>query len=328
MKFGNRIYDLRKQRGLSQESIANELDVTRQSVSLWETDQASPSIDNLISLCKLFNISLDTFVSGENTSFKEVSEDLDYAIRYDEDLSVLYNTKYYKGLFIYLELVVFSILFTIQRIFVENFSFEEIIKTPISSIILILMILASLLIPLFVYLEVKNRLRNPNKYSLRFNDGKILIRIENNNKVETRVILYSQIRHVIEKKNYLLFNTTKMIVYVPKKDDFDILNNLLLEQNVKTISYNKHLSNISFAKTMCIIWSFLSFVSMILISLLVNDDSDIILWLIFTLIPLSLILFGVYSSKLISKWYYLTSIVIGSIFLLFSLMALIAVFLV
>ena len=35
MEFGNRLYELRKQRGLSQEELANRLDVTRQTVSKW-----------------------------------------------------------------------------------------------------------------------------------------------------------------------------------------------------------------------------------------------------------------------------------------------------
>lgn len=36
MEFGNRLYELRKQKGLSQEELANRLDVTRQTVSKWE----------------------------------------------------------------------------------------------------------------------------------------------------------------------------------------------------------------------------------------------------------------------------------------------------
>lgn len=36
MEFGNRLYELRKQKGLSQEELANWLDVTRQTVSKWE----------------------------------------------------------------------------------------------------------------------------------------------------------------------------------------------------------------------------------------------------------------------------------------------------
>lgn len=38
MEFGNRLYELRKQRGLSQEELANRLDVTRQTVSKWEAE--------------------------------------------------------------------------------------------------------------------------------------------------------------------------------------------------------------------------------------------------------------------------------------------------
>ena len=50
MDYGNRIYKLRRQKGLSQEEVANELGVSRQSISLWETNQASPSMENLIAM--------------------------------------------------------------------------------------------------------------------------------------------------------------------------------------------------------------------------------------------------------------------------------------
>ena len=42
MEFGNRLYELRKQKGLSQEELANRLDVTRQTVSKWEGGHCPP----------------------------------------------------------------------------------------------------------------------------------------------------------------------------------------------------------------------------------------------------------------------------------------------
>jgi transcriptional regulator with XRE-family HTH domain len=62
MEYGSKIYKLRKQKSLSQEEVANELNVSRQSISLWETNQASPSMDNLIAIAKLFDVSLDNLV--------------------------------------------------------------------------------------------------------------------------------------------------------------------------------------------------------------------------------------------------------------------------
>ncbi len=59
MKIGDRILKFRKKSHLSQCDLANKLNISRQSISLWETDQTIPSIDNLISLANIFNVSLD-----------------------------------------------------------------------------------------------------------------------------------------------------------------------------------------------------------------------------------------------------------------------------
>lgn len=65
MEFGNRLYELRKQRGLSQEELANRLDVTRQTVSKWEVGDSTPDMEKLAALSELFEISLDELVLGK-----------------------------------------------------------------------------------------------------------------------------------------------------------------------------------------------------------------------------------------------------------------------
>ena len=62
MEFGNRLYELRKQKGLSQEELASCLDVTRQTVSKWELGDSTPDMDKLVLLGELFEISLDELV--------------------------------------------------------------------------------------------------------------------------------------------------------------------------------------------------------------------------------------------------------------------------
>ena len=59
MTVGEKIYQLRKQKGYSQEELAEKINISRQSVSLWETNQIVPQIDYLIELSKLFNVTLD-----------------------------------------------------------------------------------------------------------------------------------------------------------------------------------------------------------------------------------------------------------------------------
>ena len=65
MEFGNRLYELRKQKGLSQEELANRLDVTRPTVSQWELSDSTPDLDKLVALGELFEISLDELVLGK-----------------------------------------------------------------------------------------------------------------------------------------------------------------------------------------------------------------------------------------------------------------------
>ncbi|MBQ3181737.1 MAG: helix-turn-helix transcriptional regulator, partial [Clostridia bacterium] len=62
MKIGEKIANLRIMAGMSQEQLAENLDVSRQSVSKWEMDQALPQLDKVIELCELFKISTDSLL--------------------------------------------------------------------------------------------------------------------------------------------------------------------------------------------------------------------------------------------------------------------------
>lgn len=65
MTLGERIYALRTAKNLSQGDLAEQLDVSRQSVSKWETDTSVPDLDKLVKLCDLFEVSMDELVRGE-----------------------------------------------------------------------------------------------------------------------------------------------------------------------------------------------------------------------------------------------------------------------
>lgn len=62
--LGEQISRLRAVRGLSQEELANELQVSRQSVSKWETNGSVPELDKLMKLSDLFGVTLDELVKG------------------------------------------------------------------------------------------------------------------------------------------------------------------------------------------------------------------------------------------------------------------------
>ena len=62
MSLGSKIYELRTSKNMSQIEFADQLDVSRQAVSKWETDTAIPDLDKLIKICDIFNITLDELV--------------------------------------------------------------------------------------------------------------------------------------------------------------------------------------------------------------------------------------------------------------------------
>ncbi|MBE6032054.1 MAG: helix-turn-helix transcriptional regulator [Clostridiales bacterium] len=72
MSLGEKIYQLRTAKNLSQEALSEAMDVSRQSISKWETDASVPELDKLIALSKFFEISLDELVL--NQAIKKDSE--------------------------------------------------------------------------------------------------------------------------------------------------------------------------------------------------------------------------------------------------------------
>ena len=74
MSLGERLYELRKKKGLSQEEVAEKLNVTRQSVSKWETDESKPDFDKIVPICELYEISTNELLNGtqEEKEEKEV----------------------------------------------------------------------------------------------------------------------------------------------------------------------------------------------------------------------------------------------------------------
>lgn len=66
IEIANRLVNLRKEKGLSQEQLAEKIGVSRQAVSKWERSEASPDTDNIILLARLYNISLDELLKTED----------------------------------------------------------------------------------------------------------------------------------------------------------------------------------------------------------------------------------------------------------------------
>ena len=65
MTLGERIYKLRTEKEMSQGDLADALEVSRQSISKWETNGSVPELDKLIKLSEIFGVSLDELITGK-----------------------------------------------------------------------------------------------------------------------------------------------------------------------------------------------------------------------------------------------------------------------
>ena len=71
MKISEKLMNLRKTKGISQEELADKLNVTRQTISKWELDQTVPDMNKLIEISKFFEISLDELINDVETATSE-----------------------------------------------------------------------------------------------------------------------------------------------------------------------------------------------------------------------------------------------------------------
>lgn len=72
MKLCEKIYQLRKQSGMSQEEVAERLNVSRQALSRWENGSAQPTANNIVEISKLFKVTTDYLLSDDYQSDDDI----------------------------------------------------------------------------------------------------------------------------------------------------------------------------------------------------------------------------------------------------------------
>lgn len=90
MNLGNNLFQARKKVGLSQETVAEKLGVSRQTVSKWETDETVPDIYQAKKLAKLYNLTLDELIEFD-IDVKEIEEVIK---NYNKKKSLKSNERY------------------------------------------------------------------------------------------------------------------------------------------------------------------------------------------------------------------------------------------
>ena len=72
MKLPDKIIKLRKAKGLSQEELAEQLNVSRQAISRWENGSALPDAQNVLQISKLFNVTTDYLLNDDYESDNDI----------------------------------------------------------------------------------------------------------------------------------------------------------------------------------------------------------------------------------------------------------------
>ena len=81
MTLGERISNLRKAKSLSQEDLASILNISRQAVYKWESDQSIPELDKLVAMSDIFDVSLDELVKGDKLQSEDNVEGISNQVK-------------------------------------------------------------------------------------------------------------------------------------------------------------------------------------------------------------------------------------------------------
>lgn len=152
MVLSDKLYMLRKKSGLSQEQLAEQLSVSRQAISKWESGQSVPESEKLIAISNYFNVSLDYLLKDDNADENKVNTPETGTLQNTSD-----RTKWLLGIISCVGGIVCLILWGLFSIFNSNASNQlsesSMIQIDGNGIFLILCIVA---IVVGAYLLLKN----------------------------------------------------------------------------------------------------------------------------------------------------------------------------
>ena len=84
MDLGEKLFEIRKCKNLTQDDVAEKLNVTRQTVSKWETNQSTPDFDKIVPLCDLYGISPNELLKGQKEDSKVENNENDNSFDWNE----------------------------------------------------------------------------------------------------------------------------------------------------------------------------------------------------------------------------------------------------
>ena len=120
MALSDKLYELRKKGGLSQEQLAEQLGVSRQAISKWESGKAIPESDSLVSISEYFHVTLD-YLMKENDAADSESEPV-VSNENDTPSTDTGKVKRILGIVICVSGIVFLIIWGLVSVFIPSTS--------------------------------------------------------------------------------------------------------------------------------------------------------------------------------------------------------------
>lgn len=234
MNIAENIKRLRKQHNLSQEQLAEKLNVSRQSVSKWESGLAYPEMDKVLQICKMFNVNIDDLFNqdikevnkdkqGKNLINKYIDDFLNYVSK-TIDMFSSFNFKqkikclFEQGVIIGILLLLFLILGSIFSSIIQNIF--GILPMNIYHFIYYLFadiyIIVALIIGIVLVLHI---------FKIRYLDYYIIIKNEDNASIDNNETNLNNIE--VKDNSKFIKKSEKIIIRDPKHSEYKFISGLL-----------------------------------------------------------------------------------------------------
>lgn len=200
-QFSENLKKIRKENNLSQEQLADELGVSRQAISKWESAAAYPEMDKIIALCDKFNLNIDDLlhkdikeVKGEEYSKNKINKSFNDILRFITNTINLFSNMSFKskvkclfeqfviaGLLFFASLFIYIIVGKLLGDFVAFLPYKayHFVNNCLDSILLVALLIACLIIMTHIfktrYLDYYENMENDSETE-DVNDNKIIIR--------------------------------------------------------------------------------------------------------------------------------------------------------
>lgn len=132
MSFGEKLTKLRKERCMSQEDLANSLNVSRQAVSKWESNSSYPETEKIVAICKLFNYSMDEIIGLKEGKVKQENKTLhtinEYFDKFIKGIKMFYAMTFKQKIKCLIEMCFYALVLFIMFMFIRVILIEIIRK--------------------------------------------------------------------------------------------------------------------------------------------------------------------------------------------------------